>query len=142
MKEFFLSGRWITPLALGIALTGMVYGPVNDRLIRNELAAVKVENDALWDKCVSLQQSQVALAAHQSLTQCRCEQPGEADPELEPGKMGGRILPDTREALARALEILEKVNRIVDDIDAGRIGAHVEHNLWKGEGNVTLRRTP
>ena len=59
----------------------------------------------------------------------------------------GRIIPTIRnttkeaeQAVIEARDIMRRVDGIIADVEAGRIGAHVEASIWKGTGTITLQR--
>ena len=51
-----------------------------------------------------------------------------------------RIIPATKDTIQEVRDFLAKLDGLVDDVESGRIGAHVEGSLWKGEANISLRR--
>jgi len=64
------------------------------------------------------------------------------DGELEPGAMGARIIPETKETIARVQELLEKFDRLLEDVKAGRVGVEIDGSLWKGHAEGKLKRNP
>lgn len=136
-------------LVAGIVIVAIAGGFNSWRLYQaeREILDLRAENDALWSKTVELQRDLSTAAIVASQGRCPCDSEGAG--ELEPGKMGARILPNVRnlseEALAATIEArdeLKRIRKLIDDIEAGRVGIHVEGSIMKGKHDITLRRTP
>jgi hypothetical protein len=54
----------------------------------------------------------------------------------------GRILPDAHSAIEEVRDLLRKFDTLLDDVQAGRAGAHVTGSIWGGTADITLRRNP
>lgn len=55
---------------------------------------------------------------------------------------GGRIIPQTKDAIARVQELLEKFDRLLEDVKAGRVGVEIDGSIMRGHAEAKLRRNP